>query len=398
MELKEYFQGLKDVSYCQFRIKEDKGIKLHLIAPVGKQYSLSWTLILEGRFYVRLNPEEGLLFYEFITELKKKGTPALTKNMLVEIGREIAIKITPFYPEIITDTLAERFSILTDEIVRFILGQKLKGKFKYLYPYTFSIRYKRPYGMRLTIDNFSKGEMHELLNHLENNRLISICYPQKFLDNLKFEDYLAYKNCFYNILETKGIGLNQKLLAKLKQSGLDEVVIPLYSIHPLEEYEISKNNVKDILSSIKASLKANLKVTVKTHITRENTDYLKLVQALHEYGVRSFKVSFDSDVDDKDIIVKRAYFYTNMNGLDLSLDTRGIIPESQLKRILLNPSYKEQYVSWYYIRDDFSLYLDEEMKYPVGNLSTMPLEECYSLKMAKEMRKETLKRKKYEKK
>lgn len=392
MELKEYFETLNEVSFALFRIKDDKSIKLHLITPVNKKNSLSWTLVIEGRFYVRLNPWEGVLMYEFFYQIKGRGTPILTKDVLLDINKEIAPKVNELFVDEDINTITERFSLITDEISRYINHSRLKKEFKYIYPYIYSLRYKRPSTIRLTKDTFSKGEIHELLNHFSNNKVLIVYYPSTFLDNIKFEEVLSYKNGFYNVLDTEGKLLNPKTLPSLKKAGLDEVIIPLNSNSSVIEYNMSGLNVKDIIVSIKSAIKVGLKVTIYTTITNENKEYNKLIKSLQEIGCKSFKVAFNMDVEDKDIIFKQAYYYANINGLDLSLDTKGVIKESQLKRIFINPSYKEKYVTYYYATDSFSLYLEDTKKTAVGNLSTMTLEECYKLKRAKAFRKEALKR------
>ena len=398
MELNDYFKEIKDISFILFKVKEDKAIKLHLIAPVGKKNSLSWTLVIGGRFYARLNPWEGTLFYEFMYQVKERGNPILTKEILLDINKIISKKVSELYKEVLIDTISERFSLMTDEINRYINSSRLKGEFTYIYPYTYSIRYKRPSTMKLSLDSFSKGEIHELLNHFENNKVFKVVYPNSFLDNINFEEYLSYKNCFYNVLDTNGVILNPKNLIRLHQAGLDEIIIPMNSNNSVKEYNMTGNNIKDLVLIIKQAIKAGLKVTVNTLITESNQEYYKLVKSLHEVGVKSFMVSFTNDLENRDIILKQAYYYTNINGLDLSIETKGVIKETQLKRIKINPGYKENYVSYYYATDSFSLFLDLDKKYPVGNLSTMSLAECYMLKRAKQFRKENLKRWKYEKK
>ena len=147
-------------------------------------------------------------------------------------------------------------------------------------------------------------------------------------------------------------------IERLKESGLDEIIIPIFSMDPFIEERLSGNKIKELMSLIKLSLTVGLKVTIETKIREENKDYLSMLKYLYSIGVYSFIIDFDDALKDKDILLKRIHYFSLMYLLDIKLSTYGILKDKEIKRLGIYPYYKEDRVSTYYTKSDFKLYAD----------------------------------------
>lgn len=394
MDVKEYLSNMNEINTLIYTPKKDVRIKLQLVAPRKRLPDFSFTLVMGGSFYASLKTMEGIYLYEFIKLLNKNLYAHFDKKIIFCLIDETARNVSKMLPDVSAVDVMKQLSNLLDEVERFAKGQILTKYFKKTSPVRYALKYKRPAKVMVMADlkKSNYREMHEILSSLEYQNVLTVSYPSVAESDDDLAKYIQDKSCFYNVLYSSGI-LSPLQISRLKEVGLDEIIIPFYSLNLTIENEISGHNIKDLLNTIKCALGYQIKVTIYTKISNKNENYLDLLKYLHSHGVRSFSIEFDDDFLHKDILLKQANYYAQMYSLDFKVNTKGILKEKEIDRIGVYPAYRENMVSTYYTHGDFTLYADKELKYRLGSLSMERIQSLFLSAKAKKLRKESLKRK-----
>ena len=378
MKKKEYAKSFPNVVFGNLILEDKNNIKLHLVTPFKKNPKSSFSLIINGLYFLKTRGLNGFILYEFIKSLKNYQTH--DQKTLIEIANTVGKNILEIYHLELIDNIKSILFEMIEEIKRIVRNEKPKGLFSIVYPISYSMHYRRAFGVKLVhTDNNNFKKMYDDLTTMQKNGIFTLMYDENYLQDPNFNQILALKNSFYQMVKANSFIANIKELEALKASGLDLVQIDIN--------ELDKNRLpsKNIINFIKLCLNANLKVMANIYIESNSIDYLKIIQAIHSLGVNSFKISIKEDLENKSSIFKRLYFYLNIYHLEVSLNTDGVISEKELKKMNVEASYKENMVSWYYYDFSDNFYLDKELTIKTGSIN-MKLEESFNSDMAKKAR------------
>ena len=394
MDIKEYLLSIDEINTAIYTIKKNVSMKMQLVAPYKRKEEAGFILALGGSFFSHVNTKDGIYINEFMNAINKGLYPILDKKSFDYVLEDTLRNLKKVIPSVSIVEATKRLHTLFDEIRRYMNHTLLKKELERIDPYTYSILYHRACKVMVNSDlkNTSIHEMHEILNSLNYQNVLSIIYPKSFTEDSNFSSYLLEKKSFYNTYISSG-AMPICGIERLKESGLDEIIIPVSSLDPLIEERLSGNKIKELMSLIKLSLTVGLKVTIETKIRDENKDYLSLLKYFYSMGVYSFIIEFDDALKDRDILLKRIHYFSLMYLLEIKLNTYGILKDKEIRRLGIYPYYKEDRVSTYYTKSDFKLYADKEFKYLLGSLSMEKIENVFNSNLAKRLRKESLKRK-----
>ena len=392
MEILKYLAQIDKVNTAIYSPKKDLKIKLQLIAPFKRDSRNDFYLVIGGSFIAPIKNMYGIYLYEFFKVLNKKLYPILDKKNISFVMDEAIRGIKKNFNQVAEVEIFRILSSYIDEIDRYMKGQALTNIFKRVYPYKYSLTYRRPDKVFIMADNKKSTihEMHEVLSSLEYQCVLQVIYPSICATDECFLKYLEDKSCFYNVFISDD-KMPYHSFQRMADSGLDQVIIPLNSLNQDIEMKISGKDLKTLLSLIKQARDSNLKVSILTKVTKDNLDYLEIIKYLKSHGIRSFYLEFDKDVENKDIILKQANYYLHMYSLEFKLMNKGIIKEKEINRLGIYPLYKEASVSTYFAKGDFILYADKALKYRLGSLTMDKISDLYNSNLAKKLRKESLK-------
>ena len=393
MDVKEYLANMDEVNTAIYSPKKDLKMKIQLIAPFKRMEDLDFTLVLGGTFYASLEIMGGIYLNEFIKVLNKNLFPLFDKKSTSNVIDEATRNIKKIFKDESVIDINKKLNEYLDEITRYMKGQNLTKVFKKISPYKYSLLYRRPAKVCVMSDMVKSSihEMTEVLNSLEYQKVLTVIYPSICKVDDNFPKYLEEKKCFYNVFLSDGEEPNN-LLLRLASAGLDEIIVPLYSLNPDLEMKLSNHILKNVLALIKAINQVGIKVSVYTKISKENSNYLELLKYLHTHDVRSFSVEFSDDLEDRNILLKQINYYTRRYCLELKVLTKGILKVKEMDRLGIYPAYKENMVSTYYTKGDFMLYADNGLKYRLGSLSMEKIQSVYNKRKSKKLRRESLKR------
>ena len=379
MTKKEYCRAFPNVLFGNLILEDKTTIKLHLVTPFKKKPKSSFSLIINGLSFLKAKGMDGFILYEFVKSLNNYQSH--DQNTLMEIANNISETLIEFYKFELMDNIKNRLFEMIEDIKRIVNNEKSKKIFSVVYPISYSIHYRRAFGIKLIsnldIDNLKK--IYDDYSSMQKNGIVTLLYEEDFLKNKDFSEILSLKNSFYQMVNANYHLTNQKDLELYKNSGLDLVKVNI------DELDKNKLPSKNIITFIKQCILVNLKVMAVINVNDDNIDYLKIIQTIHSLGVKSFEIGINDSIQNKTSLFKRLYFYLNMYHLEVSLTTDGVIKEKELKRINVNASYKENMVSWYYYNFSDNLYLDKDLLYKTGNCN-MKLEECFNSSIAKKAR------------
>ena len=354
MNKKEYLKKSSNVLFGNLIIEEKKNIKLHLVTPFKKKPKSSFSLIINGLYFVKTKGLKGFILYEFIKSLNDYSLH--DQKALIEISNNVSNTITEIFTKEFADDIKNELFLMIEEIKRIVKNEKPKGIFNVVYPISYSMHYRRAFGIKIAYSNNDNlKKIYDDYSLMQKNGIFTIMYDEKYMNDSNFTQILSLKNSFYQMVKSNSFLSTIKELESYKNAGLDLIQIDIL--------ELDKNYLptKNILNFIKLCLNAGLKVRTSIYIESNSIDYLKIIQTIHNLGVKSFEISFNDNVENKTSIFKRLYFYLNIYHLEVSLKTDGVIKEKELKRMNVDASYKENMTSWYYYNFSDDYYLDEEL-------------------------------------
>lgn len=136
-------------------------------------------------------------------------------------------------------------------------------------------------------------------------------------------------------LETDGVGLDVDFCWQLKNAGLDQVKIKLYSADPLVHNRLSGNDAyQKTVHGIRTALEFWSDLIVETPLSAVNCDYLTTLQLLRKLGV--WRVSCSSDAMDTDVLVailEKATNFCREQKMEIVFTSPGKIKPADLIRL-----------------------------------------------------------------
>lgn len=375
MNQKEYASKFLNVVSGNLVLDNNTNIKLHLATPFKKNPKSSFSLIINGLAFFKTKGINGFVLYEFIKQLRDYQIH--NQDAINTIANKVATNLIDLFKDEVTDNIKSLVFLIFDEIKRIVNNEKPKGLFSVVYPINYSMHYRRVFGIKVihndTFDNLKK--VYDDFDLMQKNGIIALEYDKEFINNHKFIDILSLKNSFYQIIKIENYNLTNKNLEAYKKAGLDLIILDID--------KLDKNNLptKALINFIKLVINANIAIQATIKVEYNNIDYLKIIEVIHDLGVKSFDILISDEIENKSSVFKRLYFYLNIYHLEISLGTENIINEKELKKMNLDATYNERYVAWYYYENG-NYYLDKELKNNVGNIN-MRLEECFNSDLAK---------------
>ena len=371
MEIKEYYNNLSDI-VSNFLIVDDKKIKLYLATPFKKKPKSSFSLIINGTNFYRVSGFLACVLYEFIQELDKYTIHDM--EAINDIANNISDRILEVYKFELVDNVKSNLFKMVEEIKKISNHEKMGKMFSVVDPLSYSMHYRRIYKLRIPYLEGLELEGKNFYN------IIDLEYENQYVNDFKFLNILKSNSKYYQILDIKDIIPDNRRIQELSNAKLDMVNV---YIDELDRNELPR---KGIINLIKVCNQYGIRVFATIKVKSKYIDYLDLIKFLYSNGVASFEISIDKELEGKDVLFKRLYFYLNIYHLDISLVTAGIIKEKEIKKMNLNASYKEDSVTSYYLGLDDRLYFDRTNYKLVGSLR-LPLEETFMSGAAKKERK-----------
>ena len=306
-------RNLKAENYLN-SMNEVGTVKIHLIPARKQNKNDDCLVILNGRYYIRLNYSMAILVTIFLRRINFfDGNEVLDSKLELVINGALK-EYKEIFPFQFKSNPRQQLQDFIDSVI-----SVAKGEFPNIHLSEFTQMIHSPINMNLLVNPVTKN------GNWNCNQYCSYCYnenkPQtncnelstsewlKVIDKLWNEVYVSqitfsgpepfvrsdlielinHSKSFITTLNTNGIALaNKSFCQKLYNAKLDFVKITLYSSNEnLHNSLVGVNGFKSTIQGIKNAIEAGLNVTVETPIVSNDQDYISTLTFLRNIGVRN---------------------------------------------------------------------------------------------------------------
>lgn len=368
--------NLREVKHTTLNPYGPGVVRIHLVPPKrGKENSPS-VVILNGKDILPLKPAWTILLSEFIDQINKYNGHELTKNDLRKIRDEVLEKVSGIYRKTSKQRLQNDLTTIIKTLCNIAYGEVPEIEIPYMTIGEYAQYMNAPHRMDLMVSSMTKdgvwhcnqkctncyaagqhnADVSEITTE-EWKTIIDKC-REAYIPQLTFTggeptmrndlvELIEYSRWFVTRLNTNGQLLSKQLCKQLYEASLDSIQITLYSSEKQEHQTLTGSTCgfDKTVEGLKNAIESGLNVSVNTPLCKINSDYVKTLKFLHEFGVEYVSCSgiiFTGNARNEDAknqqmtenelykTLKDAVDYCKEAHMEIAFTSPGLIAEEKL--------------------------------------------------------------------
>ena len=375
IKLKEYIEGVKEISHTTLDPKGPGVLRIHLVLPKNIKPGRYRTIILNGENILPISLGWAMLLREFINSVNEKSAP-LSDEDIDECINEAVKRIKKVFVKTDKKMLVDDLKEIIQTLVAISRGEEPNVDMGYMTLASYAKYMAAPHRMDLMISSMSKDNNwncnQKCLNcyagnqKLANTKELTTEEWKQIIDKLRkamvpqitftggeptlrddLVELVKYSEWFVTRLNTNGKLLTKSLCDELYEANLDNVQVTFYSSSPaIHNLLVGCDGYNLTVEGIKNAVASGLNVSLNTPLCSLNKDYLSTIKYGHEeLGIKYFTcsglimtgnaINDNKSLSSEEIynILSQAYLYAKENNCEIIFTTPGAIPSSKLKEM-----------------------------------------------------------------
>ena len=381
-KIAQYRAFQNGISHCTFNPDGPGVVRMHLIPPRFRLFRSSpYIVILNGYYLLPVGYAWALMLGRFMEEVNRyHGKPIREEDEETILGNTVAA-MHRIYPTVSKELFRQDLEELLDVLFCVARGKDPEVQIEKLSIRAYARNMTAPHRMDLMVSamtdaagkwqcnqkclfcyaagqtlsktkELTTDQWKQILDRLEAARIPMVTFtggePTMRQDLCQL---VAHARRLVTRLNTNGVNLTPELTKNLREAGLDNLQVTLYSHdEAVHNMLVGSSHFADTVQGIRNAVAAGLDISVNTPLCRKNADYLQTLAWIHSLGVRFVTVSglictgmaginhAEYDLSETELypILRQARAFCDEHEMEIDFTSPGLIAKEKLEDLGMN--------------------------------------------------------------